>query len=37
MVTQITMSVPDNVYQRTKSLANLIDENVETILSLMST
>ena len=35
MGTQITVTVPENVYQRTLVLANLIDQPVETILSMM--
>lgn len=35
MVTQITVSVPDNVYQRAKALSQLIDQDIETILSMM--
>jgi len=35
MVMQITMSIPDNVYQRAKILADMIDDNIETILSMM--
>lgn len=35
MVMQITVSIPDNVYQRAKILADMIDDNIETILSMM--
>lgn len=35
MVMQITVSIPDNVYQRAKILADMMDDNIETILSMM--
>lgn len=35
MVTQITVSVPNNVYQRAKALSQLINQDIETVLSMM--
>lgn len=35
MVMQITVTVPDSVYQRAQRLAQLIDVKVETVLSMM--
>lgn len=35
MATQVTVSVPDAVYNRAKTLSQLIDENIETVLAMM--
>lgn len=35
MVMQITLNIPDAVYQRAKKLASLIDVDVETVVSMM--
>lgn len=35
MVTQITVTLPDNVYKRAQSLADMIGQDVETILAMM--
>lgn len=35
MVMQITLNIPDAVYQRAKKLAGLIDVDIETIVSMM--
>ena len=35
MATQVTVTIPDNVYKRAQSLADMIGRDVETILAMM--